>query len=248
MRVKLTVAYDGTDCCGWQIQPRDVTVQETIMEAVEDLFGSRISVPGSSRTDSGVHAHGNVCSIDVDTRMDPTRIAFALNQRLPEDIVIIDSREVPGGDDGFDPRYDVKSKAYEYRIWNNTHPEPTLRRYTLHHHHHLDVDAMNEAASFLKGEHDFTSFASIKAQTKTYVRTIYDIGVTKSENGLITVFVEGSGFLYNMVRIIAGTLIMTGDGRMKPGRVGEILEARDRKLAGPTAPPQGLHLMWINYD
>ena len=248
MRVKLTVAYDGTDYCGWQIQPNGNTVQQELMNAVADLFGEEISVPGASRTDAGVHAHGNVCCIDVDTKMDPGKIAFALNRRLPEDIVVTESVLVPDGDNGFHPRYGAYRKAYEYRIWNMPHPDPILRRYTLHHHHHLDEALMDHGGQYLVGEHDFTSFASVKSQTDSFVRTIYALSVTRSESGLVTIHVEGNGFLYNMVRIIAGTLIMVGDGRMKPEEIKDILGALDREKAGPTAPPQGLHLLWIDYD
>ncbi len=244
MRVKLTVAYDGTAYCGWQVQPNGVTVQEVLNEKISEFFGQDIQVTGASRTDAGVHALCNVCAFDVDTRMPAEKIAFALNQTLPEDISIVDSREV---DADFHPRFHKGKKTYEYKILNRTFPDPTRRLYSLFYHRLLDADAMNRAAAYLVGEHDFTTFSSIHAQTNTYVRTVYDCHVTRDENDMITIHIEGNGFLYNMVRIIAGTLIEVGWGKRSPESIGEILEARDRRLAGPTAPPEGLTLINIEY-
>lgn len=244
MRVKLTVAYDGTAYCGWQVQPNGVTVQEVLNEKLSELFHQEISVVGASRTDAGVHALCNVCAFDVETRMPAEKIAFALNQTLPDDISVVDSCEV---DADFHPRFYKGKKTYEYHILNRTFPDPTRRLYSLFYHRPLDYEAMNRGAAYLIGEHDFTTFSSIHAQTNTYVRTIYDCHVTRDDNDMITIHIEGNGFLYNMVRIIAGTLIEVGWGKRSPESVGEILEAKDRALAGPTAPPEGLTLMQIEY-
>ena len=245
MRVKLTIAYDGTAYCGWQVQPNGVTVQEVLNEKLSEFFDQEISVVGASRTDAGVHALCNVCAFDVETRMPAEKIAFALNQTLPDDISVVDSCEV---DADFHPRFHKGKKTYEYHILNRTFPDPTRRLYSLFYHRPLDYEAMNRAAAYLVGEHDFTTFSSIHAQTNTYVRRVYDCHVTRDENDMITIHIEGNGFLYNMVRIIAGTLIEVGWGKRTPESVGEILEAKDRALAGPTAPPEGLTLVRIDYN
>lgn len=243
MRVKLTVAYDGTDYCGWQVQPNGVTIQEKLNEAVSDLFGQEIRTIGASRTDSGVHALGNVAVFDVDTRMPAEKIAYALNERLPHDIVVQASEEVA---DDFHPRFTKTRKVYEYRILNRTFPDPILSRYTYFYHRRLDAELMNDEAQALVGEHDFTSFASIKSQTDSFVRTIYEITVNRTDD-VITIHIEGNGFLYNMVRIIAGSLILVGSGQRGRGFIAEALGRKDREAAGPTAPPQGLMLMRIDY-
>lgn len=244
MRIKLTVAYDGTDYCGWQVQPNGITIQEKLNQAVSDLFGNEIQTIGASRTDSGVHALGNVAVFDADTRMPASKVAFALNERLPRDIVIQQSEEVPAD---FHPRFAKTNKVYEYRILNRTFPDPLLSRYTYFFHRKLDEGLMDEEAQALVGEHDFTSYASIKSQTNTFVRTIYSISVKRDERDVITIRVEGNGFLYNQVRIIAGSLILVGSGQRERGFIKEALEKKDREAAGPTAPPEGLTLIRIDY-
>ena len=243
MRVKLTVAYDGTNYCGWQVQPNGISIEEVLNGCLSDLFSQDIKVIGASRTDSGVHADGNVCIFDVDTRMDATKIAFALNQRLPEDVSIQESCQV---EDDFHPRYGAKEKTYEYRILNCTHRKPLNRIDTYFYHYPLDVEAMDKAIKCLVGEHDFTSFASIHRQAKTTVRTIYDAAVTKSGD-VVTIRLTGNGFLYNMVRIVAGTLIEVGGGKRTPESIVDVLNACEREAAGPTAPPEGLTLKSIRY-
>ena len=244
MRIKLTVAYDGTDYCGWQVQPNGITIQEKLNQAVSDLFGNEIQTIGASRTDSGVHALGNVAVFDADTRMPASKVAFALNERLPRDIVIQQSEEVPAD---FHPRFAKTNKVYEYRILNRTFPDPLLSRYTYFFHRKLDEGLMDEEAQALVGEHDFTSFASIKSQTNTFVRTIHSISVKRDERDVITIRVEGNGFLYNQVRIIAGSLILVGSGQRERGFIKEAVEKKDREAAGPTAPPEGLTLIRIDY-
>ncbi|MCR5396306.1 MAG: tRNA pseudouridine(38-40) synthase TruA [Lachnospiraceae bacterium] len=245
MRVKLVVAYDGTAYCGWQIQPNGITVQQVLNETLSQFFHQEIAVVGASRTDSGVHALCNVCAFDVDTRMPADKISYALNQFLPDDISVVASEEV---DKDFHPRFQKGKKTYEYKILNSRFPNPVERLYSLFYHRSLDVERMKKAASYLVGEHDFTSFSSIHAQTNTFVRRVYCCDVEKDEGDMITIHIEGNGFLYNMVRIIAGTLIEVGNGRIEPEAVKDILEAKDRSKAGPTAPPEGLMLMDIQYD
>lgn len=242
-RVKLTVAYDGTNYCGWQVQPNGITVQEALNQCLSEFSGENIETIGASRTDAGVHALGNVAVFDTEMRMPGDKFSFALNQRLPEDIRIQKSEEV---DADFHPRYVKSQKTYEYRILNCRFPIPTERFYSHFTYIPLDVDKMKEAASYLIGEHDFKSFCGTGAQVKTTVRTVKEIQIEKSGDR-ITIRITGEGFLYNMVRIIAGTLMDIGGGLYPPEKMKEILEAKDRKKAGPTAPARGLTLMKIQY-
>lgn len=243
-RVKMIVAYDGTNYKGWQVQPNGITIEEVLNKNLSNLLGEEIVVTGASRTDSGVHSLGNAAIFDTDTRMPADKISFALNQRLPEDIVVQGSCEVPSD---WHPRYQNSRKTYEYRILNRTFRMPTRRLDTYFYHHPLDVEKMQKAASYLVGEHDFKSFCAIGAQVKTTVRTIYSCDVTK-ENDIITIRVTGNGFLYNMVRIIAGTLVRVGGGEMLPEQIPEILAALDRSAAGPTAPAHGLTMIGLEYE
>ena len=244
MRVKMVVAYDGTNYSGWQIQPNGVTIEQKLNEALQALLGEDIRVTGASRTDAGVHSLGNVCIFDTDTRMPAEKISYALNQRLPEDIVVQDSCEVP---DTFHPRFSKSRKTYEYRILNRRFRMPTRRLDTYFYHYPLDVQKMQEAADYLVGEHDFKSFCAVNAQSKTSVRTIYACTITK-EADIITIRVTGNGFLYNMVRIIAGTLIKVGAGEFAPQEMQTILDACDRSVAGPTAPAHGLTMIGLEYE
>ncbi len=244
MRVKLVVAYDGTDYCGWQVQPNGITVEEVLNRELSRLFKEEITVTGASRTDSGVHSLGNVAVFDTDTRMPAEKISYALNQRLPEDIVVQDSCEVPAD---FHPRFAASRKTYEYKILNRKFPMPTLRRDTLFYCHPLDEKRMRQGAAILVGTHDFTSFSSVKVQTNTFVRTVYKLTVERTEDDIIHIRITGNGFLYNMVRIIAGTLLLVGAGKLEPEDVGRILAAKDRGAAGPTAPAHGLTMIGITY-
>ena len=243
-RVKLIVAYDGTNYSGWQIQPNGVTIEQKLNEALSALLGESIKVTGASRTDAGVHSLGNVCIFDTATRMPAEKISYAVNQRLPEDIVVQDSCEVVPD---FHPRFSKSKKTYEYRILNRKFRMPTRRLDTYFYHYELDVSAMQRAAAYLVGEHDFKSFASVKMQSETSVRTIYSCDVDKSGD-IITIRVKGNGFLYNMVRIIAGTLIRVGAGEISPDQIPDILAAKDRSAAGPTAPAHGLTMIGLEYE
>ena len=243
-RIKLTVAYDGRDYCGWQIQKNGVTVEEVLNRALSRLTGEKITVIGASRTDAGVHARGNVAVFDTDTRIPAERIAYAVNALLPEDVVVVRSEEVPAG---WHPRKCVSVKTYEYRILNREFPDPVRRRDTYFVSFPLDLDRMRQAAGYLKGTHDFKSFCSAQTSVEDTVRTIYSLDVEKAGD-LFTVRVRGNGFLYNMVRIIAGTLAGVGRGYFEPEEVERMLEEKDRTKAGVTAPPQGLTLVGIEYE
>ena len=241
-RVMLRVAYDGTDYCGWQLQPGKPTIESVLNEALTALLGKKITVIGASRTDSGVHSLGNVAVFDTDTRIPAEKICYALNQRLPDDIVIQESGEVSPD---FHPRYCDSRKTYEYRIYHDRFPLPTRRLYTQYSYADFDILAMQEAAAYLTGEHDFQSFCASGSQAETTVRTIYAAEVFE-EGKEIVIRISGGGFLYNMVRIIAGTLMAVGQGSYPPEHMREIIRARDRSAAGPTAPARGLTL--VSYE
>ena len=243
MRVKLVVAYEGTNYCGWQVQPNGITIEEVLNRELSRLLGESITVTGASRTDAGVHSLGNVAVFDTNTRMPPEKISYALNRSLPEDIVVQESSEVP---QDFHPRFAKSTKTYEYRILNARFRQPLERRTSLFYHYPLDEQLMQQAADYLVGEHDFTSFSSVHAQTNSFVRTIYDLTVER-QGEMITIRVTGNGFLYNMVRIIAGTLLQVGAGSRPPEEMAQILSGRDRELAGPTAPAHGLTMIGIRY-
>ena len=242
-RIKLVVAYEGTNYCGWQIQPSGITIEEVLNNALSELLGEKIKVTGASRTDSGVHSLGNVAVFDTNTRIPPEKICYAVNQRLPEDIVVQSSCEVASD---FHPRHCYSEKTYEYRILNRRIPIPTLRRDTYFYYRNLNIEKMKKAAFYLAGTHDFKSFCSIHTAVEDTVRTILSCEVLVQEP-LITIRVTGTGFLYNMVRIIAGTLIQVGVGEKEPEEIADILEQKDRSAAGPTAPAHGLTMVGIDY-
>ena len=238
-RIKLIVAYDGTNYNGWQVQPNGITIEEVLNRELSRLLGEPVKVKGASRTDAGVHSLGNIAFFDTDSRMPADRIAYALNRYLPPDITAQGSEEVPPD---WNPHLVKSRKTYEYSILNRTFRLPTERLYTHFYHYPLDEKKMQEAIQALVGEHDFTSYASIHADVTDYVRTIYEASVTRNGDR-ITIRLTGSGFLYNMVRIIAGTLIEIGGGLKPPSAMASILEAKDRSLAGPTAPACGLTMI-----
>lgn len=244
-RVKLIIAYDGTNYCGWQQQPNGITIEEVLNRELTRLLGEEITVIGASRTDSGVHARGNVAVFDTNARMPADKICIALNQRLPRDIVVQASKEVALN---WHPRKINSRKTYEYRVLNRRVPLPDQRFNSYFYYYDLDIEKMRRAAACLVGEHDFKSFCSIRTQVEDTVRRIYDINIDKNEEGLISIRISGNGFLYNMVRIIVGSLIKVGCGFWEESRIKEALEARDRKLAGPKAPPEGLTLVSIEEE
>ena len=243
-RIKLTVAYDGTNYCGWQVQPNGVSIQSTLQKAIENLLGEKTDVTGASRTDSGVHALGQVAVFDTDKNIPDWKYALAINQRLPKDIVVQKSEEVPLD---FHPRYTDVEKTYEYRIFNDEFPDPLCRLYTHFTYTKLDIDRMNAAAGHHIGEHDFKSFCANKRMKKSTVRTIYDIVFEETEDKL-TLHFYGNGFLYQMVRILVGTLIEVGEGKKNADEAERILLAKSREQAGFTAPSRGLFLREVFYE
>ena len=243
-RIKLTVAYDGTNYHGWQVQPNAVTIEGKLNEAISELTKETIQVIGASRTDAGVHALGNVAVFDTESRIPGEKFSYDLNQRLPDDIVIQQSQEV---DKDFHPRYCTCEKTYEYVILNRKFPLPEYRNTAFFYYGDLDIKAMQEATKAFLGEHDFAGFCSAGAQVKTTVRTIYDLTVEKKDNDMICIRVRGNGFLYNMVRIIAGTLLEVGKGNIEAKSLENRIAAADRSQAGPTAPARGLKLIRIQY-
>ena len=244
-RVKMVVAYDGTNYCGWQKQPNGICIEEVLNRELSKLLNEPIEVIGASRTDSGVHARGNIAVFDTHARMPADKICIALNQRLPKDIVIQESCEVAPD---YHPRKRNTRKTYEYRILNRRVPLPDQRLNSYFYYYALDVDKMREAAQYLVGEHDFKSFCSIRTQVEDTVRRIYSITIKKNEDDRIDIRISGNGFLYNMVRIIVGSLVKVGCGFWKPEQIKEALEARDRSKAGPKAPAEGLTLISIEEE
>lgn len=242
-RIKLVIAYDGTNYCGWQIQTNGITIEEVLNRTLSELLGETIVVIGASRTDSGVHALGNVAVFDTESRIPAEKFSYALNQRLPADIRIQNSCEVALD---WHPRYCDTRKTYEYKILNRRFAVPTERLYSHFFYHHLNLEHMQQAAEYLVGEHDFKSFCTPRTQVENTVRTIYWLDITK-EGDMIYIRINGNGFLYNMVRIIVGTLLKVGTGFYPPEHVLEILNAKDRQQAGPKAEACGLTLVEIEY-
>jgi tRNA pseudouridine38-40 synthase len=243
--LKLTLSYDGTDFNGWQTQPAQRTVQETLEQAVAALTGEeRVRVNTSGRTDAGVHAVGQVVNFYSTTQLAPDVLARALNAHLPADVVVRDAADVP---QAFDANRDARRKLYRYVIHDGAVPDPFLRRYCCQSRHPLDAAAMRRAAAPLRGRHDFRSFETDWPNRMSSVRTITHLGVSRLGEW-IWLDVEADGFLYNMVRSIAGTLMNVGRGYWPEEHVAEILRAQDRTQAGPTAPAQGLFLMRVTYE
>ena len=243
-RIKLTVAYDGTDYCGWQVQNNGATIEGELNTALTQLTGQTVKVIGASRTDAGVHARGNVAVFDTESSIPPERFLYAVNALLPEDIVVVDSCEVAAD---WHPRHCNTEKTYEYRVLNQKLPDPMRRRDTYFVSFPLDLEKMRKAAGYLEGEHDFKSFCNVHTHVEDTVRTIYRLEVIREEN-VITFRVRGNGFLYNMVRIIVGTLLKVGLSVYPPEHVKEILDSKDRYMAGPKAPARGLTLIGIEYE
>lgn len=242
-RIKLTAAYDGTAYHGSQIQNNGETIEGVLVRELSSLLHENVNLIGASRTDAGVHARGNVYVFDTESRIPAERFYYALNAHLPDDIRIQSSCEVPPD---FHPRHQETVKTYEYQILNRKLPLPQYRLYAHFTYEALDIALMNEACKYFLGEHDFAAFCAAGTQVESTVRTIYDLHVTK-DGELITISVTGNGFLYNMVRIIAGTLMKVGNGQIAPEKIPEIIALKDRKNAGPTAPARGLTLVEIKY-
>ena len=244
MTIKLTVTYDGTNYCGWQIQPNKSTVQETIEDALYKLTGEKIKVIGSGRTDAGVHAEGQVAHFKRENEnIPPEKYAIALNIILPDDVKIVKSERV---DDDFSARRSAKKKTYIYRTYVSEALLPLKDRFALQLEKQPDVLAMRECAKLIEGEHDFKAFCSSGTAVKTTTRTVYSIGIEEQGNEIIF-SVTGSGFLYNMVRIIVGTLLFVGRGKIGKAEVEEMLNTGKRALGGKTIPAKGLTLLSVEY-
>ncbi len=240
--IKLTVQYDGTHYAGWQFQKNASTIQEVLSETIERITGRKVSLIGSGRTDSGVHAKAQVANFKTYSAILLKKMRMALNSNLPEDIVVTRIEEV---DIKFNAQRDARSKLYRYTIFNGNFVDPFIRRYVSKCFYKLDLNAMRRASKGLLGRHDFKSFQAKDGRERNSIRTIKSIKIEK-EGNLVYIYVEADGFLYNMVRNIAGTLIEIGRGKMRE-EIGQILKKKDRRFSGPTAPAQGLCLLKVSY-
>lgn len=239
----ITIQYDGTNYHGWQVQDNAVSVQETFQNAVEKVFLERLDVKGCSRTDTGVHANMYCLTLKSDMQISDEGVIMALNSNLPKDIAVIDCKQV---DDDFHPRYSCKSKEYVYKLYNGKRRNPFFANYSFYYRRDIDADYLNKEAQAFVGTHDFSGFCSSKSQVEDTVRTVNAFKVWR-ENDMVYFKVEADGFLYNMVRIMVGTLLFVAEGKIKEGQLIDIIESKDRKKAGKTAQPQGLYLNKINY-
>jgi len=251
--IAMLVSYDGTGYNGFQTQPGGNTVQDKLEGAIQQLTGERTKITGSGRTDAGVHARGQVFNFHTGSRIPLERWCLALNSRLPGDIVVHSAREVP---EDFHARRSAKRKTYRYSIQRSKFPDVFYRNTRFHHPLPLAVDPMRTALEAFTGEHDFTSFCSARTPVESHVRTIFAARLLSEayddpddgDAGVIHLEVTGNGFLYNMVRIIAGTVLEVGEGKRDPSEIATILTAKNRELAGPTAVPHGLVLWKVEYE
>lgn len=243
MNIKLKLQYDGTAYHGWQIQKNDVTVQETVKKAIEKITGENVVLTGCGRTDTGVHAENYVCNFHTNSTVPVERFPYALNTHLPDDIVCFGAEAVS---EDFHANSSAVKKRYVYKILNREFPDAVLCRYAWHYKYPLDIEKMRTASKAFIGEHDFIGFASSGFTVKTTVREIYSLDVSR-DGDMITIDVTGNGFLYNMVRIIAGTLVFAGGGKIDSSDMADIIASKDRNRAGITAPPQGLCLKEVYY-
>ncbi|WP_265446594.1 tRNA pseudouridine(38-40) synthase TruA [Acetivibrio straminisolvens] len=241
--VKLIIEYDGTNYHGWQKQKNAKTVQDTIESAIKGLTGEKAELTGASRTDFGVHALGQVANFKTDSNIPGDRFSYALNRILPDDIVIIESQEVSPD---FHARFKSKGKKYRYLIYNSRFPSAILRNRAFHVSYKLDFESMKKAASYFLGTHDFSSFRASGSSVKTSVRTMTDV-LLERDDKIIKFEISGDGFLYNMVRIMVGTLVDVGMGRINDDDIPKIIESKNRKSAGRTAPAEGLYLVEVYY-
>jgi tRNA pseudouridine38-40 synthase len=270
---KITLAYDGTDFVGWQRQASGVSVQGLLENALRELDGRDVPVAGAGRTDAGVHALGQVAGFSLDRALAADAVTRALNARLPDSVRVLAAEETI---DTFHPRFGARAKSYRYRIWNGSVGSPFERRYAWHIHEPLDVEAMDAAARIVEGSHDFAAFQASGSATTTTVREIFSSKLSTTEDTedaedksrlhagsnprgpsvlrgeefpgrLVTFQISGNGFLRHMVRTIVGTLVEVGRGRQRPEWMAEVIGSGDRAIAGPTAPPEGLFLVGVEY-
>jgi len=244
--IRLTIEYDGTNYCGWQVQENGPTIQGSVEKALLAVTGEKITINGSGRTDAGVHARGQVGNFTTCSTIPGEKFAYALNNKLPRDIVIKESAEAP---EDFHARFSAIGKKYSYLIYNSKFPSALLRNYAYHVNYceRLDIGRIEKAAEAFIGTYDFSGFMAAGSIVKNTVRTIYELSIVK-EGELLRFDFKGNGFLYNMVRIITGTLLYAGIGRINPEEMKDIIESRDRERAGITAPPNGLYLEEVYYN
>ena len=242
--ILLKLKYLGTAYHGWQVQDNAHSVQEELQDAVEKILGSREAVTGCSRTDSGVHANMYCCTLRTESDIDCYKLQGALNAKLPKDISVFGCEDVSAD---FHPRYSCKAKQYVYRIYNASARDPFFENRALHYRPVIDEVLLDNQAQDYIGTHDFTSFCSTKSDIEDNTRTVYDAHVTR-DGDVVTFTVTADGFLYNMVRIMVGTLLFISEGKRETDSIPAIIEARDRNAAGATAPPHGLYLNRVYYD
>ena len=242
-RYLLTISFKGTNYHGWQVQKNACAIQEVFQDTLTKIIGKRIDITGCSRTDSGVHANRYCLHFDLDESINEYRFVHSLNALLPLDIAVITCEKVSGD---FHARYSAVAKEYIYKIWNASYRNPFIEDYSLHIKHPLNIEKMNEAAQHFLGKHDFLGFCSIKTSVADTTREINCISVAKQDD-LVTITVQADGFLYNMVRIIVGTLIFVSEGKIEAADIPDIIVSKDRKRAGKTARACGLYLNNVIY-
>lgn len=242
-KLKITIQYDGSSYHGWQVQKNAVSVQEVFQDAVEKVFLKRLDVTGCSRTDSFVHANMYVLTLETDMNISNEGVIMALNSKLPNDIAVIDCEEC---ESDFHPRYSCKSKEYIYKLYNGKRPNAFLPKYAYYYRRSIDADYLNSQAQAYVGTFDYSGFCSAKSDVEDTVRSVKSFKVWR-EGDIVYFKVEADGFLYNMVRIIAGTLVFVGGGKINPNDMTDIINSKDRERAGITAPPQGLCLKEVYY-
>ena len=243
--IKLIIEYDGTNYCGWQVQENGPTIQGSVEKALLAVTGENITINGSGRTDAGVHARGQTANFMTESTIPGEKFAYALNNKLPRDIVIRQSSEVPLD---FHARFSATGKKYIYLIYNSKFPSALLRNYAYHVNYceRLDIGRIEKAAEAFIGTYDFAGFMAAGSKVKDTVRTIYELSIER-DSDLLRFNFKGNGFLYNMVRIITGTLLYAGIGKIDPYEIKDIIESRDRERAGITAPASGLYLEEVYY-
>lgn len=239
----LTIQYDGSNYHGWQVQKNAITVQEVFQNAVEKVFHSRLDVKGCSRTDTGVHANMYCLTLKTDMNISDEGVILALNSNLPNDISVISCRQV---EDDFHPRYSCASKEYVYKLYNGKIRNPFYSKYALHYRYTINADYLNKECKAFIGTYDYAGFCSAKSDVEDTVRTVKTFDVWR-EGDMVYFKVEADGFLYNMVRIMVGTLLFVSEGKIKEGELIDVIKSKNRKRAGKTAPAQGLYLNKINY-
>lgn len=239
-----TICYDGSGFHGWQVQKNALTVQEVFQNAIKKVFGGRLDIHGCSRTDSGVHANMYCVNCKTDQKIAPVHLVRAMNTYLPATVAVTACTEVP---EDFHARYSCVSKEYVYRVYNGSIRNPFLEKYAYHYRYRLDAELLHREAQAFVGTHDFCAFCSAGSKITNHVRTVHAFSVHR-EGDMVLFTVEADGFLYNMVRIMVGTLLFIAQGRILPGELPAVIMAGQRARAGKTAPPQGLYLNQVNYE